>query len=111
MLDSSVVDQDVERAESPLDIVEERYKAGMFGHVQSQAQRVIAELSRGSACGIPVEITDGDARATLGEHGRGCQTDTARAAGDGDNCVSQVNLRRHQFIAFLWLLRNSTSTR
>jgi hypothetical protein len=80
--DPGVVDEDVERPEAALHLVEEGGEAGAVGDVQRQPDRAAAELGRCSLGGAGVEIADRDDDSLTRERPGQRLPDAAGAAGD-----------------------------
>ena len=87
--DPGVVDEDVERAEALLDLVEEGGEAAPVGHVEGEADRAVGELGGGGLGGGGVEIADGDHDPLAGERAGERLTDAAGAARDDGDLAAQ----------------------
>ena len=61
--DPGVVDDDVDRAEPALDVVQERAEAREVGDVERQPDDGVAQLRRGALRGLAVDVADRDADA------------------------------------------------
>ena len=87
--DPRVVDQDVERAELALDLVEERREARAIGHVERQPDRSVTELVGRPLRQRRVDVADRDLRTLGDQRRRGGPADAAGAAGDRDHLPGQ----------------------
>ena len=83
--DAGVVDEDVERAEPLLDLLEERLERVPIGDVERKAGRVGAERNRLRLREVSVEVPDRDPRPGTGGGQGGRAADPARPARDRDH--------------------------
>ena len=80
--DPGVVDQDIERPQPLLDLIEERGEALPVGDVERQADRAGAELGRGLLGELLLDVPDRDARALREQRLGRRAADPASTAGD-----------------------------
>jgi hypothetical protein len=87
--DPGVVDDDVERPETALDLVEEGCEAGAVGDVDTQAEMIGAELGGHRLRGGAVEVADRYAGALGRQRARHGASDTATPARDRDHLARE----------------------
>jgi hypothetical protein len=94
--DPRVVDEDVDRPEPALDLVQERGEAGEVGHVEVEADHALAELRRRALGGRRVDVPDRDAGALADERlGERPPDPPATARDDGDLAAQRARLLGH----------------
>ena len=87
--DPRVVDEDVEGAESRLDLVEEASKARSLGHIERQPDGAGAELLSRLLRQARIDVADRDPRALSEKRHSRCAADAACAPGDCDNLTGK----------------------
>jgi hypothetical protein len=94
--DPGVVDEDVDRAEAPLDAVEVGGEPGVVRHVEEVADGAVADLGSGGLGRGGVHVADRDAHPLAGQRVRERLADPPPSAGDhGDVTVQRARLLGH----------------
>ncbi len=87
--DPGVVDQDIQRAEPVLYLIQERGEAVAIGHIQREPDRSPSQLARGLLGQCSVDVADGHAGPLGDQSGRGGAADPASSARDCDYRASK----------------------
>jgi hypothetical protein len=88
--DPGVVDEDVDRAQAALDVVQEGGEAGQVGDVEGEPDDRVAELGGGALRGLAIDVADRHADA-LGDQRLGDRApDAPGAAGDDGGLAAQL---------------------
>ena len=105
--DPGVVDDDVDRPEPALDVVEERGEAGKVGDVERQPDDRVAELGGGALRRLAVDVADRDTHALRDQRLRDRPSYAPRSArDDGSPAAQRARLLGH---ACQFLLRKRRS--
>ncbi len=88
--DPGVVDQDVDRPELVLDLVEERREGGVVGDVECASGRLAPELGCHRSGEVAVEVADRQGGSLSCERAGRRGADAAGGAGDHDDFAGQV---------------------